>query len=213
MKPNLLALFFAVCCLGLSQCSWAADPFSAPKAMSTLREDNMAANAVVERLESPDHAKRIAAIDEVLARPETASPPVLYSLTNALANENRLKEAVFWYHVGKMRVTYDIRRNRDQSLGDVPQVLAMRLAKPVVQAVYFTGLDGALYVVKSAIAWDSAHAHNYNPLWPAPHGMGVFKPGEEGLAPEKDWSAINEAVHVQWMNVMSKVVADAKAKQ
>lgn len=212
MRPNFAAILL-VWCLGLSQSSCGAERFSAAKAMSTLREDNLAANALVDRLQSPDHEKRIAAIDEVLARPEAATPPVLYSLTNALANENRLGEAVFWYHVGKMRVTYDIRRNRDQSLGDLPQVLAMGLVKPVVQAVYFNDLDRALDVTKAAIAWDDAHAHSYNPLWPAPHGLGVFKPGEQGLAPEKDWQAINEAVHVQWLKIMANVVAGAKAKQ
>jgi hypothetical protein len=206
-------VLFLVCCLGLSQYSWANEPFVLDKAMLTLPEDNLAAMALVNRLQSPNREERIPAIDEVITHPEAATPPVLYSLANALASEHRLKEAAFWYHVGKMRVMYDIRRNRDQSLGDVPQVLAMRLVKTVLQAVYFSDPEGTLDVVKSAIAWDNAHAHSYNPLWPTPHGLGVFKNGEHGLAPEKDWAAINEAVHVQWLNVMSKVVADSKAKQ
>lgn len=206
-----LILLLLIFCSATS--SFAEEAFDISTARRTLVETNMQQMVIVDKLFSKQQPDRISAIDQVLGRPESATPPVLYALTGALMSEGRSAEAIFWYHVAKMRVSYDLRRNRDKSLGDIPQVLAMRLPKPLLQEVYFEHLDSSLEVVKSAIEWDDKHAHDYNPLWPTPHGLGVFNPGEEGLAPEPTWQAINDSVHAQWLGAMSKIVADAKAKQ
>lgn len=207
------------CLLSLCLVFWSissssgAEPFDISRAQQTVVKTNIEQMALVDKLFSAEHSVRAAVVEQVLIRPENFTPPVLYGLASALMNEGRSSEAVFWYHVAKMRVSYDVRRNRDKSLADVPQVLAMRLPKPLIQAVYFEHLDSALEVVKSAIEWDDHHEHDYNPLWPTPHGLGVFNPGEEGLAPEQAWQAVDDSVHTQWLSAMTKIVADAKAKQ
>lgn len=213
MRNRKRILAFVVCCFVLKNPAWSADAFDLDAARRTLAQDNLASMEVIKRFQSPDHEIKDAVIEEVLRHPDSATPVVLYSLASALAEANRMKEAEFWYHVGKMRLQFDVMRNRDLSLGDLPTVLAMRLSKPLLQAVYVGNPDDMLDTVKAAIDWDNSHGHHYNPLWPAPHGLGVFNPGEEGLAPEAQWEEMNRHVHAQWLGVMTKAASEAKARQ
>ncbi len=208
--PAFVAL---LCWLSLNSLPSKADEFNVENARNTVIKNNMADIAMIERLRSNSQQERISATRTVLSSPENATPPVLYHLANALYKDSRASEANFWYQIGKMRVSFDIRRNRDQSLADVPQVLAMQLDKALIQEVYFKDLESSLRIAKSAIEWDKNHSYNYNPLWPTPHGLGIFKPGEVGMTSERDWPAIIDDVHTQWLDVMMKNVEEAKARK
>src|SRR3990172_5349973 len=59
-------------------------------------------------------SERRMAIREVLRAPSSYMPPVLYALANALAEDDS-ENAIFWYHVGRLRAVYDALRCRDKS--------------------------------------------------------------------------------------------------
>ena len=214
MRNVAWAMVLGAICLTLLGHTHRANAFDVDSARRTVIQDNMAEMELIKQLQSPDLKVVDSSIKKALDRADSVSPAVLYSMAGALAKVNRQNEAVFWYHVGKMRVQFDIMRNRDRSLGDVPTVLAMGLPKPLLQAVYLVGNpDDMLNITKTAIDWDNSHGHNYNPLWPVPHGLGIFSPGEEGLAPESQWQDMNDSVHTQWLNVMTKAADDIRAIQ
>lgn len=61
-------------------------------------------NAIIRRLETT--GQRLSAAREVLKDPAAYMPHVLYALANVLAGD-RPEEAIFWYHVGRVRAVYD----------------------------------------------------------------------------------------------------------
>ena len=130
-------------------------------------------------------------------------PPVLYALANALAEDDP-DDAVFWYHVGRIRAVYDSLRCRDTSarVGVVELGKALSVALRGAQVYQRGHLVG---LAQKAIDWDVKNPRNYDQRWIALYGkVARSSPGAdpaEILLPEAEWPKILE--HVQETHMKS----------
>jgi hypothetical protein len=59
-------------------------------------------------------------------------PPVLYALANAIAQDDaNIADAVFWYHVGRIRAVYDALRCKDPTARDAINALGKGLSPDI----------------------------------------------------------------------------------
>ncbi len=195
------ALCAAVLLSGAAQAQKAPPP--APAAPVEYRGvyatiDMRAAQDIMHRLASRTSGTRWPAIHEVLKNPESQIPPVLYALANAIA-EDKTEEAVFWYHVARIRAVYDAFRCRDVSARHAVTLLGKQLSLTLRSAQFYQR-GNLVAIAQRAIEWDSKHPRNYDHRWIALFG-NVAKdspgtdPAEAVSVPESEWPALLKRTH------------------
>lgn len=154
--------------------------------------------------------KRVA-IQEILGRPTAVLPAVLYALANTLA-EDHAEQAIFWYHVGRLRAVYDALRCRDKT-SQAAAMLALRhlMSSLLTQAQYYRR-ERLLAIAQKAIDWDSSNSRSYDQRWPALYGkVAQTSPGtdaSEVQVPEEEWPAILKHVHEAHLQAVQKFVGE-----
>ncbi len=173
------------------------------------------AQAMVRRLGSSSGAERRAAVREVLEEPSAQMPPVLYALANALSVElSRAEDAVFWYHVGRVRAVYDALRCKDVSARNEVTRLGQGLSQDL-RAAQFYHREGLVPIAEKAIEWDSKNPRNYDQRWITLFGkIAVGSPGTDSAElsmPESEWPAILQKVHETHLKSVQDFAAERKA--
>ena len=152
---------------------------------------------MVRRLSAPHGGERRDAIKEVRNNAGAFTPPVLYALANTLA-EDHGEQAIFWYHVGRIRAVYDSLRCRDKSAGAVMQDLRTRISKDLAGAQFYRR-ERLVAVAEKAVDWDAKNPAKYDHRWAALYGkVAAASPGanaDEITVPESEWPAILRHVH------------------
>src|SRR5258706_10361463 len=152
---------------------------------------------LVRRLNSKAGGERRPAIREVLKEPSAHTPPVLYALGNALADDDP-DDAVFWYHVGRIRAVYDGLRCRDETARHGVTLLGQAL-NLALRSAQFYQRGNLVGLAQKAIDWDSKNPRNYDQRWIALYGKVAAtsagtNPGEI-LLPESEWPGILQKVY------------------
>lgn len=165
---------------------------------------------MMRRLAPAYGTDRRLAISEVLGRPSAVMPPVLYALANTLV-EDHAEQAIFWYHVGRVRTVYDYRRCRDKTARNV--ILALRQLMVVeLQRSQFYRRERLLDIARKAVDWDSDNSRSYDHWWPALYGdVAQTSPGtnpDEVTLPESEWPAILKEVHETHLQSVEKFVTE-----
>jgi hypothetical protein len=152
---------------------------------------------LVQRLGAKTGGTRRPAIREVLKSPSSYTPPVLYALANALSEDDP-DDAVFWYHVGRIRAVYDSLRVRDVSA----RVGVVELGKTLgvaLRGAQFYQRGHLVGLAQKAIDWDSKNPRNYDQRWIALFGkVARTSPGTDPAEiqlPESEWPKILEHVY------------------
>ena len=152
---------------------------------------------LVQRLDAKTGGTRRPAIREVLKNPSAYMPPVLYALANALSEDDP-DDAVFWYHVGRIRAVYDGMRMRDVSA----RIAVVELGKTLsvaLRGAQFYQRGHLVGLAQKAIDWDSKNPRGYDQRWIALFGkVARTSPGTdpaEVQLPEAEWPKILEHVH------------------
>jgi len=150
---------------------------------------------VIRRLETS--GQRNAAAREVLHDPGAHMPPVLYALANVLSGD-RPEEAIFWYHVGRVRAVYDAFRCKDETTRNVIPLLGKGLSIELRRSQYYQR-DQLVGIARKAIDWDAQNLRNYDQRWICLYGrVAQASPGTdpaEVQKPESEWPGILEHVH------------------
>jgi hypothetical protein len=147
------------------------------------------------RLETP--GQRRTAAREVLHNPAAHMPPVLYAVANVLSGDQP-EEAIFWYHVGRVRAVYDAFRCKDNSARNVIPELGKTLSVELVRSQYYQReqLPG---IAKKALDWDAENPRNYDQRWICLYGrVARSSPGAdpaEVQKPESEWPGILQHIH------------------
>lgn len=168
------------------------------------------ANVYIRRLAAPYGSDRRLAISEVLGRPTAVLPAVLYALANTLV-EDHAEQAIFWYHVGRVRAVYDALRCRDKT-SQPAALLALRhlISKPLAEAQFYRR-ERLVDIARKAIDWDSSNSRSYDERWPALFGeVAQTSPGTnaaEVQLPEAEWPAILTHVHETHLVSVEKFAA------
>jgi hypothetical protein len=143
--------------------------------------------------------ERRTAIANATAAAARLSPPVLYALANAISLDDKsVREAVFWYHVGRIRAVYDGLRCKDSSARNAVNILGKGL-NPDNARYQRQNRQDTLAIAELAIKWDQQNARDYDHRWINLYGkVARTSPGtdpSELTVPEGEWPAILQHVH------------------
>jgi hypothetical protein len=197
-------------------CLWAVHPAMAQSPAAQPRgvyaRINMAAPAeMIQRLRAPYGSDKHLAVRQVKGRPEAQMPPVLYALANALA-EDHPEEAIFWYHVGRIRALYDMLRCRDKTAQAGMLALRAQMSEPLKQSQFYRR-DRVLSIARKAVEWDAANSRSYDERWIALYGkVAATSDGSDAdiFVPEAEWPAILKYVHETHLAAVEKFAAEEK---
>ena len=171
------------------------------------------AEEMIRRLSVQYGTDRRVAIREVLGRPSLHMPPVFYALANTLA-EDQPEQAIFWYHVGRLRAVYDALRCRDK-WAQVQGLLALRrqVGTELARSQFYRR-DRLPGIARKAVDWDASNARDYDHRWIALNGkLAQTSPGtdaDEVTVPESEWPAILKRVHETHLKSVQDFVDEKK---
>ena len=169
----------------------------APAAALAQKFDMHPTEAMVARLSVAYGTDKREAMRDVQRSASSYNPLVLYALANALI-EDYSERAIFWYHVGRIRATYDALRCRDKSAQNAMLELRKRMNQDLRSAQFYRRerLPG---IAQKAVDWDAKNPRNYDQRWIALYGtVAASSPGTDAdslMLPESDWPAILKRVH------------------
>jgi hypothetical protein len=168
----------------------------------------------IARLRELIPAPRREAIATALGNPAALSPPALYALANALSQDDaRIEEAVFWYHVGRLRAVYDGLRCRDPSARGAVTILG-RTLNPDIGRYQRQRRQRTLEIAEIAVKWDQDNPRSYDYRWVNLYGKVARSsagtdPGELTV-PESEWPAILRHVHEAHLQSVREFVEQGK---
>jgi len=199
--------------LALSGGAFAQTKAAAPPAAREVR----GVYATIDVRKSQEMEKRLtssgdrrAAVREVLKEPGAYAPPVLYALANALSGD-RPEDAIFWYHVGRLRIVYDALLCRDKSVRKIIPLIGQKLSLELRQSQYYHR-DKVLEIAKKAIEWDTKNPRDYDQRWIALLGdVAAASPGtdaDEIFRAKSRWPEILKYVHDSHLKSVETFVAE-----
>ena len=138
------------------------------------------------------------AISAAVSSASRQSPPVLYALANAISlDDPQIEEAVFWYHVARLRAVYDGLRCRDSSARNAVNVLGKGLS-PDISRYQRQRRTRTVEIAELAIKWDEQNPHNYDHRWINLYGkVARYSAGtdpSELTVPESEWPELLKRV-------------------
>lgn len=152
-------------------------------------------NQSILRLETT--GQRNTAAREVIKNPAGHMPQVLYAVANVLSGD-RPEEAIFWYHVGRVRAVYDAFRCKDETSRNVIPQLGKGLSIELRRSQYYQR-DQLVGIARKAIDWDAQNPRNYDQRWICLYGRiaqtSAGADPAEVQKPEGEWPAILKHVH------------------
>lgn len=111
---------------------------------------------------------------------------------------DRPEQAIFWYHVGRVRAVYDAFRCKDNSARNVIPELGKTLSVELVHSQYYQR-DQLPGIAKKAVDWDAQNPRSYDQRWICLYGRvaqtSAGTDPAEVQRPESDWPAILTHVH------------------
>jgi hypothetical protein len=139
------------------------------------------------------------AIAAAVANAPRLSPPALYALANAVAlDDANMPDAVFWFHVARIRAVYDALRCKDATARPVVAEFGKRL-NPDVARYQRQNRQHTLQIAELAIKWDQQNPRDYDHRWINLYGkVARTSAGTDPLEltlPESEWPAILQRVH------------------
>jgi len=155
--------------------------------------------AAVRRLGQLIPYPRREAIAAAVAVAPRLAPPALYALANAVAlDDATVPDAVFWFHVARIRAVYDALRCKDASARSVVGEFGKRL-NPDAARYQRQHRQHTLQIAELAIQWDQKNPRNYDHRWINLYGKVARTSNgtdpAELTVPESEWPAILQRVH------------------
>jgi hypothetical protein len=185
-------------------------PYAKPQGIYATIDVN-ATEAAIRRLGQLIPYPRREAIAAAVAVAPRLSPPALYALANAVAlDDANMPDAVFWYHVARIRAVYDALRCKDASARTVINDFGKRL-NPDVARYQRQHREHTLQIAELAIKWDQQNPRDYDHRWINLYGkVARYSDGTdpaEPTVPEGEWPAILERVHAAHLKSVQEFAA------
>lgn len=176
--------------------------------------DTARTNAEIRQLGQLIPTPRRDAIAAAVADAPRLAPPALYALANAVAlDDAKMTEAVFWFHVARIRAVYDALRCKDASARGVINDFGKRL-NPDVSRYQRQHRAQTLQIATLAIKWDNENPHDYDHRWINLYGkVARYSAGAdpaELTVPESEWPALLEHVHEAHLKSVEAFAAEGK---
>jgi len=185
-------------------------PYDKPQGIyATINQSG--AQSAISQLAQLFPTPRREAIAAAIASAPRQPPPVLYALANAISlDDPRMEEAVFWYHVARLRAVYDGLRCKDASARNAVNILGKGLS-PDVSRYQRQHRPRTLEIAELAIKWDQQNPRNYDHRWINLYGkVARYSAGtdpSELTVPEGEWPDILRRVHEAHMKSVQEFAA------
>jgi hypothetical protein len=192
--------FVLACALPVAAQQGASESIAHDKPQGIYAAIDVSANeAAIKRLGQLIPYPRREAIAAAVANASKLSPPALYALANAVAlDDANIPDAVFWYHVARIRAVYDALRCKDETARTVVADFGKRL-NPDVARYQRQHREHTLQIAEFAIKWDKENPRNYDHRWINLYGKvartSAGTDPAELTAPESEWPDILKRVH------------------
>ena len=212
-------LAIAALCLAAPQAALAQGKLLAPTIAPQPRGvyatiDMRPTEEMIRRLGAAQGSDRRAAIREVEADPSAHMPPVLYALANALS-EDHAEEAIFWYHLGRIRAVYDALRCRDKSANAGLLYLRTRIGRELSTSQYYRR-ERLVAIAQKAVDWDTKNPRKYDHRWIALYGkVAASSAGtnpDEITVAQSEWPVILRYVHESHLKSVRDFANEKKGK-
>ncbi len=174
--------------------------------------------ALMKRLHSTSAETRDAAIREVLAKPQSVMPTVLYSLSAALFAKGEKDDAAFWFYAGQLRARYDANRCADVSARQAVAVLNQNYGPPINQYA-FQDIPKLKTLIPMVVEWEEKTPHDYDHRWINLHGMGAMmrsfgddKAPHPLSLPEADWPHIGQETREAYLRGFNEAMEQMEAR-
>ena len=95
---------------------------------SIATKDVEKSNKMLELLGNKNKKKKQAAIDSVLANPNSFNPTVTYLLSNIVLEQDKKNEAMFWFYLSQVRARVDANICKDNTAKQAVSILNMTYA-------------------------------------------------------------------------------------
>ncbi len=183
MKKYLLALVLLV-----GQ-SFQSHSQTQPKVITSSidTKDVEKSNKMLELLGSKNKKKKQAAIDSVLANPNSFNPPVTYALSNLLLEQDKKNEAMFWFYLSQVRARVDANICKDNTAKQAVSILNMNFG-PAINKIAFLNLDTLKIIVEKVVAFTKSNEETYDRRWINLHGMDAIISGLDKDSKPKETS-------------------------
>lgn len=176
------------------------------------------AMALMKRLHSTSASSRDAAIREVLAKPQSVMPTVLYALSAALFAKGEKDDAAFWFYAGQLRARYDANRCADVSARQAVAVLNQNYGPPINQYA-FQDIPKLKKLIPMVVEWEEKTPHDYDHRWINLHGMGAMmrsfgddKTTKPLSLPEADWPRIGMETRETYLRGFNEALEQMEAR-
>lgn len=151
-------------------------------------------DAAIRQLGQLIPTPRREAIAAAVAAAPRLSPQVLYALANAIAqDDDRIEDAVFWYHVGRIRAVYDALRCKDPTARNAVSLLGKGLS-PDITRYQRQRRARTLEIARLALDWDERNPRQYDHrwinLWGKVARSSAGTDPDELTVPESEWPAL-----------------------
>ena len=130
-------------------------------------------NKILERLGSKNKKKKQAAIDSVLANPNSYNPTVTYLLSNLLLEQDNKNEAMFWFYLSQVRARVDANICKDNTAKEAVSILNMTYG-PAINKIAFLKLDTLSVIIEKVVAFAKSNEEVYDRRWINLHGMDAI---------------------------------------
>jgi hypothetical protein len=169
----------------------------------------------IARLRELIPTPRREAIAAALQNPAALSPPALYALANAISQDDaNMRDAVFWYHVGRLRAVYDALRCKDPTARNAVNILGRNL-NPDIARYQRQRRQYTLEIAEAAIKWDQNHPREYDHRWVNLYGKVARESAgtdpSELTVSELEWPAILKHVHEAHLKSVQDFAAGSAA--
>jgi hypothetical protein len=193
MRLRALALLFA-CALPAA----AQQTYDKPQGIYATINQSGVLSAINQLGQLIPYERHNAIAAAVAAAPRLA-PPVLYALANAISlDDANMGDAVFWYHVARLRAVYDGLRCKDASARNVVNIFGKGLS-PDISRYQRQHRQHTLEIAELAIKWDQQNPRDYDYRWINLYGKvartSAGTDPSELTVPESEWPGILKHVH------------------
>ena len=93
-------------------------------------------NKMIELLSSKNKRDKQAAADVLLAHPNDYNPAVTYVLSSLLLEQNKKREAMFWFYLSQVRARVDATICKDNSAKQIVSVLNKTYGPPINKVAF-----------------------------------------------------------------------------
>jgi hypothetical protein len=160
--------------------------------------------------------ERRSAIGAAESNAPRLSPPVLYALANAMSlDDARMRDAVFWFHVGRIRAVFDGLICKDPTARNAVNILGRGIS-PDISRYQRQNRQDTLQIAEFAVKWDQQNPRNYDHRWINLYGkvarMSAGTDPAELTVPSSEWPAILQRVHEAHLKSVQEFAAGGAPK-